>query len=134
MQTVPIENTHRAFERLEIIETCRRSRWSDEELMIVIESVAGPWLVSATAWRYGISRSKLATWRRAFRDEPAGSNPVPTFVPVIPAPVSEPPRQGSVATSSRMEIILTDGRRIAIDADADPEALARVIAVLERRR
>ena len=128
-------NTHRAFERLEIVEKCRRSRWSDEEkLMIVIESVAGPRLVSATARRDGISRSQLGTWRRAFRDEPAGSNPVPTFVPAMPAPVSEPPRQGSVATSSRMEIILTGGRRIVVDAGVDPEALARVIAVLERRR
>ena len=44
------------------------------------------------------------------------------------------PRQGSVATSSRMEIILTCGRRIVIDAGVDPEALARVIAVVDRRR
>ena len=33
-----------------------------------------------------------------------------------------------------MEIILTCGRRIVIDAGVDPEALARVIAVVDRRR
>ncbi|WAP70907.1 IS66-like element accessory protein TnpA [Jiella pelagia] len=128
-------NTHRALERLEIVETGRRRRWSDEEkLKIVIESMACPRLVSATARRYGISRSQLATWRRTFRDAPAGPDLVPTFVPAVLAPVSELPRQGSVATSSRMEIILTCGRRIVIDAGVDPEALARVIAVVDRRR
>ncbi|NDW08011.1 IS66-like element accessory protein TnpA [Jiella pacifica] len=128
-------NTHRAFERLEIVETGRRRRWSDEEkLKIVIKSMACPRLVSATARRYGISRSQLATWRRTFRDAPAGPDLVPTFVPAVLAPVSELPRQGSVATSSRMEIILTCGRRIVIDAGVDPEALARVIAVVDRRR
>ncbi|MCE7030844.1 IS66-like element accessory protein TnpA [Jiella avicenniae] len=128
-------NTHRAFERLEIVETGRRRRWSDEEkLKIVIESMAGPRLVSATARRYGISRSQLAMWRRTFRNQPAGSDPGPTFVPAVLAPVSEVPRQESVATSSRMEIILTCGRRIVIDTDVDPEALARVIAVVDRQK
>jgi len=128
-------NTHRAFERLEIVEMGRRRRWSDEEkLKIVVESMAAPRLVSATARRYGISRSQLATWRRTFRDEPAGPDPVPTCVPAVLAPAPELPRQESVATSSRMEVILTGGRRIVVDAGVDPEALARVIAVVDRRR
>ncbi|MBO0906585.1 IS66-like element accessory protein TnpA, partial [Jiella sonneratiae] len=127
-------NTHRAFERLEIVETGRRRRWSDEEkLKIVVESMAAPRLVSATARRYGISRSQLATWRRTCRDEPAGSDRMPTFVPAVLAPVSELPRQASVATSSRLEIILTCGRRIVIDSGVDPEVLARVIAVVDRQ-
>ncbi len=126
-------NTHRAFERLEIVETGRRRRWSDEEkLKIVLESMAAPRLVSATARRYGISRSQLATWRRTFRDEAAGSDPVPTFVPAVLSPILEPQRQESVA-SSRLEIILTSGRRIVVDAGVDPKALARVVAVLDRQ-
>jgi len=75
-------HAHRAFERLEIVETGRRRRWSDEEkLKIVLESLAGPRLVSATARRHGISRSQLVTWRRAFRAERIGSETGPTFVP-----------------------------------------------------
>ena len=63
-------HTHRAFKRIEVVETGRRRRWSDEEkLKIVLESLASPRLVSATARRHGISRSQLV-WRRAFRVEP----------------------------------------------------------------
>jgi len=53
--------------RLEIVETGRRRRWSeDEKLKVVLESLQGPRLVSATARRHGISRSLLLIWRRAF--------------------------------------------------------------------
>ncbi|NDV89508.1 transposase [Aurantimonas aggregata] len=126
-------HTHRAFERLEIIETGRRRRWSDEaKLKIVLESLAGPRLVSATARRHGISRSQLVTWRRAFRAERAGSQAGPTFVPVVLAPVSEPPKPQMTTAVSRMEIVLNGGRRIVVDADVDAEALARIVAVLDQ--
>ena len=59
-------HTHSAFGRLEVVETGRRRRWSeDEKARIVLESLAGPRLVSATARRHGVSRSLLLTWRRA---------------------------------------------------------------------
>src|SRR6476619_8484543 len=62
----------RAFSRLEVVETGRRRRFSeDEKLKIVMESLAVPRLVSATARRHGISRSLLLTWRRAFQAEAA---------------------------------------------------------------
>ncbi|XWN32734.1 MAG: transposase [Devosia sp.] len=65
-------HTYRAFERVEVVESGRRRRWSDDEkLKIVLESLSGPRLVSATVRRLGISRSQLVTWRRAFRAEPA---------------------------------------------------------------
>jgi transposase len=51
---------HSAFERLEIVETGRRRRWSeDEKLRIVMESQSAPSLVSATARRHGISRGSV---------------------------------------------------------------------------
>jgi len=57
-------------DRLEVIETGRRRRWSDDEkLRIVIESLQTPRAISATARRHGISRSLLMTWRRSFRGE-----------------------------------------------------------------
>jgi transposase-like protein len=46
--------------RLEVVETGRRRRWTeDEKLRIVTESLSGPRQVAATARRYGLSRSLL---------------------------------------------------------------------------
>jgi transposase len=59
------------IERLEVVETGRRRRWSDEEkLRIVLESMETRRAISSTARRHGISRSLLMTWRRALRSEP----------------------------------------------------------------
>ncbi|MGD0024839.1 MAG: IS66 family insertion sequence element accessory protein TnpB, partial [Xanthobacteraceae bacterium] len=59
-------HTH-SVERLEIVETGRRRRWSeDEKRRIVAESLKGPRLASATTRRHGISPSLLFSWRRAF--------------------------------------------------------------------
>jgi transposase len=58
-------------ERLEIVETGRRRRWSDAvKLKILLESFEAPRLVSATARRHGISRSQLSQWRRSFCKHP----------------------------------------------------------------
>jgi transposase len=55
-------------ERLEVVDTGRRRRWSeDEKLKIVLESLQAPRQVAATARRYGVSRSLLLRWRRSFR-------------------------------------------------------------------
>jgi transposase len=59
------------LERLEVVETGRRRRWSnDEKLRIVSESFQAPRAISSTARRHGISRSLLMTWRRSFGPEP----------------------------------------------------------------
>jgi|SRR6516162_2450985 len=79
-------------ERLEVVETGRRRRWSeDAKLKIVLESLQAPRRVSATARRHGISRSQLLQWRRLFRAEPKGSArpQQPGFVPAIVVPQSE---------------------------------------------
>src|SRR4030095_3979547 len=58
-------------ERLEVVDTGRRRRWSeDEKLKIVLESLQAPRQVTATARRHGISRSLLLRWRQLFRPEP----------------------------------------------------------------
>jgi transposase len=58
------------IERLEVVETGRRRRWTDDEkLRIVLESMQTPRAISSTARRHGISRSLLMTWRRAFHAE-----------------------------------------------------------------
>jgi len=126
--------------RLEVVETGRRRRWSeDEKLKIVLESLAGSRLVSATARRHGISRSLLLTWRRAFRVERtevgSGSGFVPAvIVPEPPsAPAPKPDPRGPRPREGRIEIVLARGRRVIVDAAVDADALARILDVVERR-
>ena len=78
-------------ERLEVVETGRRRRWSeDEKLKIVLESLQAPRQVSATARRYGLSRSQLLQWRRSFRAEQKGAAEQQIgFVPAVVAPEPE---------------------------------------------
>jgi transposase len=78
--------------RLEVVETGRRRRWSeDEKLKIVLESLQAPRRVSATARRYGISRTLLLQWRRSFRVEQKGvAEQEIGFVPAMVAPEEEP--------------------------------------------
>src|SRR5664279_2163067 len=78
-------------ERLEVIETGRRRRWSDDEkLRIVLESLQTPRAISSTARRHGISRSLLVTWRRSFRPEPTGPEAQQAgFVPVMVVAAAE---------------------------------------------
>jgi transposase len=80
----------RPISRLEIVDTGRRRRWSDEaKVLIVEESLSGPRLASATARRHGISNQVLFSWRKAYR---AGRLGVPPgFVPALIVP--EPPEK-----------------------------------------
>jgi transposase len=58
----------RPIDRLEIVDTGRRRRWSDrEKLRIVEERLSGPRLASETARRNGISNQLLFSWRKAYR-------------------------------------------------------------------
>ena len=129
-----VHTSRPVFERLEVVETGRRRRWSDDEkLRIVAESLSGSRQVSSTARRYGISRSLLTTWRRQFRAQPApcmeaGSGFVPALV-VPESPVSSP----ATLSSTRMEIVVSRDRRIIVDAGVDVAALARVLDLLSRR-
>ena len=119
--------------RLEVVQTGRRRRWSeDEKLRIVMESLQEPRQASATARRHGISPALLFTWRRTFSvGRGAVSGPAPGFVPAVVVP--EERRASPTASAGRMVIVLTNGRRIIVDAGVDPAALARVLDVMERR-
>jgi transposase len=121
-------------ERLGIVETGRRRRWTDDEkLKIVLESMQTPRAISSTARRYGISRSLLLNWRRSFCTEPERavgqrSGFVPAMVVADPMP-STP----ATSTSGHMVIEIGKDRRVIVDAGVDSAALARVLAILERR-
>ena len=114
--------------RLEIVETGRRRRWSEEEkLRIVTESLSGPRMGSVTARRYGIARSLLSVWRRQFCVQRAADA---ALVPAVVVPETASP----ATRSSRMEIVSSNGRRIIVDAGVDVAALGRVLDLVERRR
>ncbi|WP_249734993.1 transposase [Bradyrhizobium sp. sGM-13] len=90
-------HTISALNRLEVVDTGRRRRWSEEEkARIVLESMSEPRLVAATARRYGLSRSLLVTWRREFA--PNGAQSGAGFVRAV---MAEDGPVRSVALSSQ---------------------------------
>ena len=120
-------------QRLEVVNTGRRRRWSeDEKLRIVEESFQGHRQVSATARRHDISPSLLFSWRKAFQEDCRRRDEVIGFAPAMIVP-DEEASLDEAAGSGRMEIVTMTGRRIIVGADVDARALARVVAVLEGR-
>ena len=122
----------------------RRRRWSqDDKLRIVDETLVPGAKVTEVARRNGIAASVVFTWRRQARTiEKVG----PCFAPVQIAaaetsgenakPLSDDDRRlrpVPVARVGLIEIDLGNRRRIRVDAQVDPDALARVLDVLERR-
>jgi transposase len=121
-------------ERLGVVETGRRRRWTDDEkLKIVLESLQMPRAISSTARRYGISRSLLLNWRRSFCTEPDGAAGQKSgFVPAMVV-ADAAPSALAVPASGHMVIEIGKDRRVIVDAGVDAAALARVLAILERR-
>src|SRR5665213_1590642 len=121
-------------ERLAVVETGRRRRWTDDEkLRIVLESLETPRAISSTARRHGISRSLLLIWRRSLAAGAADAEQAKSaFIPAMVVSETAPAAMGAPA-SGRMVIEIGQHRRIIVDAGVDAEALARVLGVLGRR-
>src|ERR1700710_2262079 len=137
--------------RLEVVSTGARRRWTlEEKQRIVAESYGGPRLASVTARRNGLSASQLFTWRRLAREgRLAEAEETMTFAPAIisqeplssglnscsepPAVSDKSPSTVAIAATGRIEIVLPCGHRIVVDNGIDAAALARVLAVLQRR-
>lgn len=122
--------------RLEVIETGARRRWTlEEKLRIVAESASGPRLVSSVARRHGLSANQLFVWRRQVREgklggEGSGSG----FIRAIVAPPGEG-RELRLAGDrrpghGRIEIVLSEPRRLIVEGDVDMAAVAGVMAML----
>jgi transposase len=127
-------HTHSAqAERLEVVDTGRRRRWSeDEKLKIVLESLQAPRQVSATARRYGIARSQLLQWRRSFRAERKGAEQQIGFVSAMVVPESEPalPVAAGLSASAAIEIEFATGVRMRLTGAVDAATLSAAIAAL----
>jgi transposase len=128
------------IERLEVVEMGRRRRWSeDEKLKIVLETLQAPRQVSATARRYGVSRSLLLKWRRSFRAEQNdASGGQIGFVPATVITGPEPPIPAQApASSGAIEIEFATGARMRIAGAVDAATVTAVVAALSdgpRRR
>ena len=128
-------HTHSAqVERLEVVETGRRRRWSEEEkLKVVLESLQAPRQVSATARRYGIARSQLLQWRRSFRAERKGAAEQQVgFVPAVVIPESKAavPAPAGRASDGAIEIEFASGVRMRITGAVDAAILTAAVAAL----
>jgi transposase len=128
----------RRVERLEIVETGRRRRWSeDEKLRIVIESFQSPRQVAATARRHGISRWQLHEWRRAFRaTQTEAVRPQAGFVPATVAVELQPPAPELATTpdAGTIEIDFASGARMRIKGAIDEATLAVALRALSDGR
>ena len=121
----------------------RRRRWSHDDKMRIVEETLAPGAkVTEVARRNGVAASVVFTWRRQARTvEKVGV----CFAPVQIASTEtaenarllpEDDRLVRSVAASRIgliEIDLGNRRRIRVDAHVDPEALARVLDVLDRR-
>src|SRR4029450_8897878 len=117
-------------ERLEVVDTGRRRRWSeDEKLKIVLESLQAPRQVAATARRYGVSRSLLLRWRRSFRPEPKDAAHQTGFVPaMVGAESGATPGPGGAADDGAIEIEFAAGARMRITGTVDAATLRGAVA------
>ena len=108
----------------------RRRRWTTEQKQtIAAQSLAPGASPTDVARLHGISTGQLYSWRQALKAAQPGAaigrfarvevSPLPVALPDVPA---RPP--------GLIEIALSDGTTVRIDAGIDPRALRRVLAAL----
>lgn len=114
----------------------RRRRFTDDEKrhILGLADVPGASL-HAVAQTYDLAPSLLFRWRKELgngADRPfSGFAEVSVVGDVVPC---SPPGSGDVASSAPtggMEIALTDGKRVRVEPGADPEAVRRLVLMLE---
>ena len=108
--------------------------WSDEEkLSICAQARVSGVSVAQVARRYAMNTNLIHKWLRDPRfasEDQAADLSVPeraTFLPVEVAGISPTPSVGSI-TAQRVDITLSDGRRISVEG---PTALSAIVAMVE---
>jgi transposase len=108
----------------------RRRRWTTEQKQTIAAQSLVPGVSPTDVARlHGISTGQLYTWRHALKAAQPGAA-IGRFArvevaPRAPAPPDIPPRPPSL-----IEIALSDGTTVRVDAGVDPRALRRVLAAL----
>ena len=122
------------LERVEI-DVRRRRRWSVEEKLRIVAECDLPGASPVdVARRYDLSTGLVYTWRRMAQGRPTRGLEAVSMLPVVIAETVTPPApRGRAPRTGRMEIGLPGGIKLKVDAGVDPQALAAVIAALQRR-
>jgi transposase len=108
----------------------RRRRWTTEQKQtIAAQSFVSGVSPTDVARLHGISTGQLYTWRHALKAvQPGAAIGHFARVEVAPQPVTHP--DTLARPPDLIEIALSDGTTVRIDARIDPRALRRVLAVL----
>ena len=124
----------------------RRRRWSEaQKRQIVAESREPGVSVSVVARRYNVNANQVFKWRQLYREavgDAGAGRLVPVVVEATPEGEAGAARMRSssgdavvagAAATGRIEIVLAGGSRVIVDCAVDGRALARVLAVVDRR-
>lgn len=109
-----------------IVDGKRRRNWPVElKRQIVAESYDPDISVCDVAGRHGVDPAQIYQWRRALRAQEPRFVPVDVSYPEVPAHLDH---RGSAA---RIELVLSNGRRLFVPLDVDPHQLARLVKALD---
>lgn len=111
----------------------RRRRWTTEQKQtIAAQSMAPGASPTHIARLHGISTGQLYTWRSALKaaQPAAASQTIGCFARVELAPRPVAPHDIPTRPPNLIEITLSDGTTMRVDAAIDPRALRRVLAAL----
>ena len=129
-----------AGHRLDVVETGRRRRFSDDfKAGVVAASYEAGAVVTDVARRHDVTAGQIYHWRMLFgarRGIDALPVCVPAFVPVSVADEEvalHAPRQplGHMPRVGTLTIALACGRQIMVDAGFDTKSLASIVTTLE---
>jgi transposase len=112
-------------------ERCRR--WTTEQKQTIAAQSLVPGVSPTDVARlHAISTDQLYTWRHALKAaQPTAANQaIGRFAPVEVTPRPMAPADVAVRPSGLIEIALSDGTTVRVDAGIDPRALRRVLAAL----
>jgi transposase len=108
----------------------RRRRWTTEQKQTIAAQSLVPGVSPTDVARlHGISTGQLYTWRHALKAAQPGAA-IGRFVHVEMAPQLVTPPDVPARPAGLIEIALSDGTTVRIDAGIDPRALRRVLAAL----
>ena len=108
----------------------RRRRWTTEQKQtIAAQSLAPGASPTNIARLHGISTGQLYTWRQALKAAQPGAA-IGRFARVEVAPQPVAPVDIPARPPGLIEIALSDGTTVRVDAGIDPRALRRVLAAL----
>jgi transposase len=108
----------------------RRRRWTTEQKqMIAAQSLSSGASPTNVARLHGISTGQLYTWRHALKAAQPGAA-IGRFARVEVAPQPVAPPNTPTRSPGLIEIALSDGTMVRVDAGVDPRALRRVLAAM----